>query len=551
MSIQSWKVYSEDTIACFLEFSEIREWLNNNLVIGPGEAAVIIKDGKIQETITEEQRKLGNWADRNLPTLKKWFGVEHDYRVLMIRTTPFDMPFTIKTYSLNKEEVDGEGILRCRVVTNQAQMIISLLGGQRCLSKQDLLSRLTIDLMSRVFQPIVGGALHDELRGNVQLLQTIESQAKTELHRILSAWGVFLDSFTIKWGLTNQEKAEIERKRIELEDASKEFQHTRKIRDLERDAEIHQMIRQLSQEDQESVLMHELHIKGVRVDAQISEEQKQALHHVFLAQVDADIADIETKKKIASLEYARAQDDLSIERKRRELALIKDKDLFEKEQDRLDFEMIQRNKRERMRVQQEHELEMLKTTHEGQRIQREQTMQQMAVQVGMMERLVSQGFATGASDSATLQEMLKQQTLLGAAYQGEGVAKSAFDAEAAKNNMDAYKQAEDRERQHQHEMTRLSSDMMQAAKQNPGQTVIAGGLATPPQPSINVVHAQGGGTAPSQPAAAQCPHCNQPIQAGWKACPACGERLGQSVCPECSSEIKQGWRACPACGKLL
>lgn len=31
--------------------------------------------------------------------------------------------------------------------------------------------------------------------------------------------------------------------------------------------------------------------------------------------------------------------------------------------------------------------------------------------------------------------------------------------------------------------------------------------------------------APAAPAATVCPHCAQPILVGWKACPACGEKL--------------------------
>ncbi len=33
-----------------------------------------------------------------------------------------------------------------------------------------------------------------------------------------------------------------------------------------------------------------------------------------------------------------------------------------------------------------------------------------------------------------------------------------------------------------------------------------------------------GNTGPSTPTLA-CPHCGRPIQAGWKACPNCGEKL--------------------------
>ncbi|MDP6155109.1 MAG: SPFH domain-containing protein [Candidatus Thermoplasmatota archaeon] len=50
--------------------------------------------------------------------------------------------------------------------------------------------------------------------------------------------------------------------------------------------------------------------------------------------------------------------------------------------------------------------------------------------------------------------------------------------------------------------------------------------------------------------AAACPNCGGSIQAGWIACPACGEKLKQS-CPGCGADIQSGWVACPACGNKL
>ncbi|MCK5560007.1 MAG: zinc ribbon domain-containing protein [Thermoplasmata archaeon] len=47
-----------------------------------------------------------------------------------------------------------------------------------------------------------------------------------------------------------------------------------------------------------------------------------------------------------------------------------------------------------------------------------------------------------------------------------------------------------------------------------------------------------------------CPHCNGEIQAHWKACPSCGNKLFNN-CPKCKAEVNADWKACPHCGEKI
>jgi RNA polymerase subunit RPABC4/transcription elongation factor Spt4 len=63
------------------------------------------------------------------------------------------------------------------------------------------------------------------------------------------------------------------------------------------------------------------------------------------------------------------------------------------------------------------------------------------------------------------------------------------------------------------------------------------------------------GGAPSQGGEAEqrsCPHCQEPVEEGWKACPACGKPLPSgSACPKCGEPVEDEWKACPSCGTSL
>ncbi|MEW6078698.1 MAG: zinc ribbon domain-containing protein [Thermodesulfobacteriota bacterium] len=48
----------------------------------------------------------------------------------------------------------------------------------------------------------------------------------------------------------------------------------------------------------------------------------------------------------------------------------------------------------------------------------------------------------------------------------------------------------------------------------------------------------------------KCTRCNQELQSGWNACPACGQKIAQNhICPNCGREVDLSFRFCPFCGK--
>jgi len=50
-----------------------------------------------------------------------------------------------------------------------------------------------------------------------------------------------------------------------------------------------------------------------------------------------------------------------------------------------------------------------------------------------------------------------------------------------------------------------------------------------------------------------CQNCNEPLEAGWKQCPACLTPTSSSglLCPNCQSPVKETWKACPRCNSML
>ena len=93
--------------------------------------------------------------------------------------------------------------------------------------------------------------------------------------------------------------------------------------------------------------------------------------------------------------------------------------------------------------------------------------------------------------------------------------KAQVEAEKAKHNLETYKEAEDRERKHQLNMTGQMSNLMNASKQDMPNTLVQGTDKT----STNIQDNQNPGKKDS------CPNCGSNVDKNWQHCPDCGEEI--------------------------
>lgn len=145
--------------------------------------------------------------------------------------------------------------------------------------------------------------------------------------------------------------------------------------------------------------------------------------------------------------------------------------------------------------------------------------QQMSMQTDAMQAVMAQAIQSGAADSGSLQEMMRQMTMQKALDREGNKVASLSEAEKARNNMDTYKAAEDRERAHQTNMNREAATMMQAAKQNGPKTLVQGGGGGDVSTQVRMNVSEG------KEESAACWSCGKKVQADFAICPFCGETL--------------------------
>lgn len=629
----NWRVYQNETVAARLEASDIPGFLRKQVVVGPNEAAIVVRQGVPGEVLTESSVKVAGVFDK----VKSWFGAGSDVSVYFIDLAPFDVTLflgestsassqvsrsvvggvsggtggQVRTLDLAKsatqvgwaagEDVwtqqtgastsredfsritvvalssDREIVQACchiRLSVNLdlpnpldgAVPLMALLKGKRALASWDIAALLRDEVLAKVLVQEIAQCPASGLRSDKSLLAQLETQSREVLARTLANSGLELERFMITWGLTESERAEIAQERAKREEKALEFAKTRRIAHLHREQEVEKLRLQNLQELKVAQSRGDQDLKNLLLLGDLERERLVANNEIDLAQVEAKIRDItlgvEKKESLARLEERRAQDDLRLDIEDREikqkhnarlLALeAGDKEMWSMV--KMQIEMAnQKHDRELARRRQEidSEFRKMQADIENRFQQRKLKLDESLARMGVIERLVGQGLSVGAADSNVLKTMLEQMTEQEYATTTDAMVDSRAQAQAAKNNVDLYRQAQGDERRHQVDMTRLSAEMMNAAKPAPAPAPYPPPGYPPATTPVAYVPVAAP-APPAPPATRPCANCGQGVQAGWKACPACGTAVAQSpTCAGCGQGVQAGWKACPACGEGL
>lgn len=613
----NWRTYGKDTLASRLDRAELPGFFRKQVAVGPGEAALVLKGGKVEEKLTESGAKVAGLWEKVL----SWFGLAKDLEVIFVDITPFDIPVFLGVResedegkstervltaeedrtTTTKDEAnivlvglsrDGEVIpaecrVRVRVDLDDATKFAGLLRGRTALARWDVAGMVRSELLGPVLLPMIAAHNATEFRGSVSLRDQLQSQVREQLSRGLAGWGLTLEHFTIAWGLTEPERVQVEQNRAKREDDARDFMHRRTLMEMSREQEIQKTRLVNLQELKMAELRGDKEVKDFLLDSDLNRDLKVREHAVEAASIEAAIAEIQ-------LDLNRRDGTMRLELRRQEEALrmdVEDREFKQRQAARLaeleaedkelasmvpmqiqmatakhDREMAQR------RQELDAEIRKLQAQVESEYQQRKLRLDEDQARLGMMERVLSQGIAKGAVDATVLKTMVEQATEQSFATATDDKVRARSEAEAAKHDLEthkqAYREAEDRERQHQVTTTQLSTQMMQAAKQappsaavilpGPGIAPVAAAPAASAGSPVSILNVSTstplvGGVAGAAPSGLRCQSCGMELQPGWKACPHCGSQVmaSPSACAHCGQTLKPGWKACPHCGEKV
>jgi hypothetical protein len=568
-------------------------------IVGPNEAALVIRNGRLEEVVTEVRLGASGFRDR----LKGLIGRDSDVQVIFVDTSPFDLTFflgestrgeqggfrqdqqstvqrgsnitmgaertggastaqgssvqsqldsasvAIEALTSDRQFVSAQIRLTFAIGIDDTESVARLLRGRTALAVADIAALIRDELISKVLVPMVARNRADELRGNKGLLSEISGATERELSTAAGLWGLTLHNFFLNWGVTDQERAEIEEARKRREEETAEFAHQRVIRERERGLDLERTRLNNLQELKVLDVRGGEELKEVYLNSEIDRAQLLDGQRVSVAGVDAQIRSIEMgiRREEADLqaEIDQRRKEMELENQRRQSQLR----LEELEgQSRLEMSELEHAVNLQSRRREERHLQDLERERQRLDLSRERIRSQ--------ESIIARALDTGAADASVLRTLLEQSTDQEYAQTSDAMVQARSEAQAARYSLEVAREEQDRERSHQADMTRLSSDMMEASKQNP--TVVTPGLpfygGIHPAPPGNVTHVNnvpGPAAAPEAPASV-CPSCATSVQGGAKFCPHCGSSMAAvPQCPGCKSSVEPSWKHCPNCGHNL
>jgi len=154
------------------------------VVIGPGEYALIIKNGQIVEVVT--QQKLEKLSGGFLDVVKRWLGGGEDLQILIVDVRPKRIEIGFEGYTRDRVKVAGKVNLLVRISPKDAVNIIKLMYGP---------TKLRIP--HRVFYTVSKGkarALKDKLKGKAG--KVVEEKTYQKAQEIVLEEGMWIKELT-------------------------------------------------------------------------------------------------------------------------------------------------------------------------------------------------------------------------------------------------------------------------------------------------------------------------------------------------------------------
>ena len=338
----NWRVYGSETVAAVLDKAELPGFYRD-AIVGPNEAALVIRNGRLEEVVTEVRLGASGFRDR----LKGLIGRDSDVQVIFVDTSPFDLTFflgestrgeqggfrqdqqstvqrgsnitmgaertggastaqgssvqsqldsasvAIEALTSDRQFVSAQIRLTFAIGIDDTESVARLLRGRTALAVADIAALIRDELISKVLVPMVARNRADELRGNTGLLSEISGATERELSTAAGLWGLTLHNFFLNWGVTDQERAEIEEARKRREEETAEFAHQRVIRERERGLDLERTRLNNLQELKVLDVRGGEELKEVYLNSEIDRAQLLDGQRVSVAGVDAQIRSIE------------------------------------------------------------------------------------------------------------------------------------------------------------------------------------------------------------------------------------------------------------------
>ena len=470
----------DDVIAQWLskDFIHKHSGFLKQAVIGPGEYAVVIRNGKIVDIVSQKKLKRmgGLWQG----ILRKLGGGE-DIQLLVVDTRPKRVSIPFRGWSKDRIRVSGSLDLTLRISPDNIAGIMKIMsgvtildwkGGERVVIRQLTLSELTEkirpDVQSVIYTRILSKRSARDFHENTEMILEDLQGVVRSLAFSWGDYGLELVSYTILIGENRYEEVMRKAAETELLEKERDIEFFEMVGEAKRAEELR---REKAKFEQETKLLFEeqgFELRKVKLDHEMELKRKEG--------------SFSREEKLAEVEHDELIRGKRVEGQVDRLKLQKDAEIYMRSRD-LDLEDLGERKRiEREKLEAQHDLEVLSALTE--------------IHKKVKENKVMEFQGTKLEELKVYADVEKD--------------KARWEAEKEKYSLDTYERAIEKERQYALEREKIEAEKLKAVKTVLPSTYVQG---TPVGANINI---------PSGAGTRTCPNCGRRIPAEALYCPYCG-----------------------------
>ncbi|UCF07289.1 MAG: hypothetical protein JSW28_06450, partial [Thermoplasmata archaeon] len=293
--------YPQNILAMKVSKGDIRGFFRKDMIIEPGEAAVLIKDGRIEEELT--QTKLKSFGGGFSGWLERVTGKGEDELLLFVDTNPTDLEIPVTANSKDYTQIQGACTVRCQVNMGDAIKIVGLMKGANVLTKRELQNKIQNEMSATVFANRIANYSAEEFHGNINILKDMETSAAVEMRKTFEMWGLKLIKMFTNWGKSAHDELMEYRKAWDVYDARKDVVYESQIKQMDRD---HGAIKKRAEQAHDLRLsgeLNEMEVKQLWEDYSLEVDKRRRIHEVMLkkeekrAEVDMEAMQFDEDKR--------------------------------------------------------------------------------------------------------------------------------------------------------------------------------------------------------------------------------------------------------------
>ena len=397
-SMDRWREDPAEEMARLVDTKDLNDfWTSNiDLIIGPGESAVTIRDGSIEDIVT--QQKLDNVAGGFYNWLGDRLKTKKNLQLLFVDNKPFKIEIGIEGLTNDDLAQSGVAKLIMRLDHERSNRLLGVLrekkikvskgffrktevivGYETCLTRTEIEQMLAEEARAKVFKKIIGQYRAKDLGSSGEIDEKVAAAARLELRKTLDLWGMSIENIYVEWSLNAYQVWKTQRapttwiRQAEQDEAEREqirqieFQKRRRVREKELEA-------QLKEEAEKEEISDIEFQKRRRVQERGLESQEKEWDEVDKTKALEAEAKQLAHQRTVSVEKTRLKSDLesieqeaALKKKRKSAEVTADIEKDEAERDREELEglidvkaRMQEQKLTAKEQDQEHEKEMAK-----------------------------------------------------------------------------------------------------------------------------------------------------------------------------------------------